>query len=633
MRYCVFDIETDNLYAEVSKLHCLAYYSFDTENDTIANGVLTDRDAIKNFLETQEKTGVPLVGHNIIRYDIPVLEKLLGVKWNGKIVDTLAISWYLFPERHKHGLEGYGDEFGVPKPVIKDWNNLSIEEYVHRCKTDVEINTILWKAQMDYLSAIYDGDYSRIVGYLNFKFQCLLEQEMVGITIDTQLCERTKHDLEYLIEEKLSILSSLMPKDIGKVLKKRPTVMYKKDGSLSSHGTNWLETLKEMNLPEDTEVIYDTPNPGSTDQLKKWLLMLGWKPITFKENNKGEKVSQVSLPHGQGICPSVKALYEIEPQLEALEGLFMAQHRYGIIKSFLENMDKNGKVYATAHGFTNTLRMKHSVPCVNLPSISKPYGEQIRGCLTVPSNAHIFFGADLSALEDSTKQHYIYFYDPEYVREMRVPGFDPHCDIAVLGDLMTKEESDTYKMLDKKKDKTEDEKKVYIALKDIRGDAKAGNFACTYGAGPPKIADTIKKPLAVGKKIHEAYWKRNWAVKQTAKDTTTKTVYNQRWLYNPISGFWYFLKYEKDIFSTLNQGSGVYVFDSWLRIVKGKVAPIGANIVLQYHDEFLGMCLKFQKGKVESLIAEATKEVNEEIKLNIEIKNSIDWGQNYACVH
>ena len=33
---------------------------------------------------------------------------------------------------------------------------------------------------------------------------------------------------------------------------------------------------------------------------------------------------------------------------------------------------------------------------------------------------------------------------------------------------------------------------------------------------------------------------RNWAVKQTAKDTTTKTVYNQRWLYNPISGFWYF---------------------------------------------------------------------------------------------
>ena len=45
------------------------------------------------------------------------------------------------------------------------------------------------------------------------------------------------------------------------------------------------------------------------------------------------------------------------------------------------------------------------------------------------------------------------------------------------------------------------------------------------------------------------------------------------------------------------------------------------------------MCLKFQKEKVESLITEATVELNEEIKLNVEIKNSIDWGQNYACVH
>ena len=72
MRYCVFDIETNDLYQDVSKLHCLVYYSFDTENDTVASGVLTDYDAIKNFLETQERTGVPLVGHNIIRYDIPV---------------------------------------------------------------------------------------------------------------------------------------------------------------------------------------------------------------------------------------------------------------------------------------------------------------------------------------------------------------------------------------------------------------------------------------------------------------------------------------------------------------------------------------------------------------------------------
>lgn len=45
------------------------------------------------------------------------------------------------------------------------------------------------------------------------------------------------------------------------------------------------------------------------------------------------------------------------------------------------------------------------------------------------------------------------------------------------------------------------------------------------------------------------------------------------------------------------------------------------------------MCLKFQKERIESLIVEATKEVNKEVKLNVEIKNSIDWGQSYAACH
>lgn len=51
----------------------------------------------------------------------------------------------------------------------------------------------------------------------------------------------------------------------------------------------------------------------------------------------------------------------------------------------------------------------------------------------------------MSALEDTTKQHYMYYYDPEYVTQMRVPGFDPHVDVAVLSNLMTKEEEKFYK--------------------------------------------------------------------------------------------------------------------------------------------------------------------------------------------
>jgi hypothetical protein len=43
-----------------------------------------------------------------------------------------------------------------------------------------------------------------------------------------------------------------------------------------------------------------------------------------------------------------------------------------------------------------------------------------------------------------------------------------------------------------------------------------------------------------------------------AFEETIKTM----WLYNPVSKFWYSAIY-KDIFSTLNQGTGVYCFDTW----------------------------------------------------------------------
>ena len=85
-----------------------------------------------------------LVGHNIIRYDIPTVERILGVQVKAKLVDTLMLSWYLFPNRLMHGLEDWGEEFGVPKPKITDWDNLSTEEYIHRCEEDVKINTKLW---------------------------------------------------------------------------------------------------------------------------------------------------------------------------------------------------------------------------------------------------------------------------------------------------------------------------------------------------------------------------------------------------------------------------------------------------------------------------------------------------------
>lgn len=364
MKYTIFDIESDGLLNEVSKIHCLSYRIF--EGKTVINsGSLTSYKDIINFISVQEI----LVGHNIIKYDIPVLKKILNIDVKATIIDTLGISYYHYPvSKFKHGLGAWGERLGFGKPVVEDWKNQPIEVYIHRCESDVEINSRLFHKQMDYTMKIYNNQFDevmRIFSYISFKLECLRDQEKVGIDLDVRLAEKSKLDLDFIIKEKMDNLSANMPKELGKILYNKPKNLYKKDGSLSHYGTIWFQRLADRNLSKNTETIRDKPNPGSPIQLKKWLFGLGWKPKTFKLNDKGEKLPQVSLPFGAGLCPSVKSMFDKYSFLEDLNGLYKAKHRYGLFKSFLENKDENNKVYSSAHGFTNTLRMQHSKP-INL---------------------------------------------------------------------------------------------------------------------------------------------------------------------------------------------------------------------------------------------------------------------------
>lgn len=635
--FIIFDIETDGFLNKVSAIHCLSYQVY-YKGNIIEKNSLTNYNDISRLLDRD----AVFVGHNIIRYDFPVLEKILKHENTNEIVDTLGISWYLYPKNKKHGLEFWGEELNVPKPIILDWENQSIEDYIYRCEIDVEINTLLFRKQMSYLSAIYNDnmeDITRLIEYCNFKLDCLRVQEAIGITLDVEKCNYHLSNLRPLYENKVNILSSIMPKDLGKVIKTKPKVMVKKDGTPSANAEKWYEYLSELGLPDTTTEIREKPNPGSDTQLKEWLFRIGWKPITFKESKQtGEKIPQVSLPFGGGICPSVKELFEDNPGLEELDSMYKIKHRIGVFESYLENVDENGKVYATANGFTNTMRLTHSKPVVNLPKPGVFYGTEIREVLTVPNDKYTMIGSDISGLEDNTKQHYIYFYDPDYVKEMRVPGFDPHIDIGKLAGLITQEEEDFFKRVEAMSDEdktnlTEDEKTLLKSIKKRRGTAKSTNFAATYGAGGPKIAETAKVSLSEGNKLHKIYWQRNWAVKKTAEDAVVKTVNNQKWLFNPISKLWMFLKAEKDRFSTLNQSSGVWVFDTWVKFVREALEKDNIYVILQYHDEILLVCPNEYVDHVKTVLKEAMNKTNSLLKLNVEISNSIEVGSNYSECH
>jgi len=613
----VFDIETDGLLDEMTKIHVLSY-SCDGK-DIISTG---DYDEMREFFATHHY----LIGHNIIRFDIPAVEKILGIKVNAKLVDTLALSWYLNFDRPKHGLESYGEDYGVPKPVIKDWNTLTYEEYAHRCSEDVKINSRLWRDIWHKLNKLYqdEGEMDRFIQYLSFKMDCAREQEALRWKLDVERTQAAYDEIMALKQEKEEQLADAMPRRILTAIRTKPKVMYKKDGNLSSHGERWTALCAENKMPISAEqmtvVVGDElANPNSNDQVKDWLYSLGWNPRTWKflrdmVTGDERKIEQVRKD-GE-LCESVLDLSDVDPAVGILDGLTVLTHRAGILKSFLENVSDDGYLKAEVAGFTNTLRFRHAKPLVNLPSVDKPYGDVIRGVLTCPEG-YTLCGADMTSLEDTTKRHYMKPLDPDYVLEMSREGFDPHLDLAKFAGDVTQEDIDDYNA-GKRPD-----------LKAVRKAYKVVNYSATYGVGAPKLAREAGMSQKDAKKLLTAFWERNWAIQNVAGSLRVRELFGTMWLQNPVSKFWYQLRSDKDRFSTLNQGTGVFCFDSWVAICRQN----GLQTIGQFHDEVIVITKLGDENETEGIMKGAVEKLNTKLSLNVPLGADVQFGNTYAAIH
>jgi len=334
----------------------------------------------------------------------------------------------------------------------------------------------------------------RFIRYLSFKMDCLREQEANPLTLDVELCEKYLSELEQKKEEKVEALKKAMPKNPITKKKEKP---------------------------------YEDGNPNSTDQVKSWLFSLGWKPRTWKyvrnkETGEERRIEQVRKDGH--LCESVKELSSKDSAIELLDGLSVITHRIGVLKGFLKNSvevdceycwgmgqfldeeacdgdlaaigDPSGrclkcygkgktyKVVSSAGGFTNTLRLQHRAPVVNLPGVEAEYGEWCRGVL-VPEVGKVMVGADVVSLEDTLKQHFIQPYDPEYVEEMDAEGFDPHVSLAVEAGRVTQEEYNHYVEC---KNNGNESDPTYQKVHKIRKPFKTVNYAAQYSVGKKTLA-------------------------------------------------------------------------------------------------------------------------------------------------
>ena len=141
----VFDIETDGLNASV--IWCIVAKDIDTKQVYSFSP-----SNIEEGIELLAKSKI-LIGHNILGFDIHVLEKLTDISFkNKKIIDTLVLSRLANPERDGHALKAWGFKLNYHKGLMKEED---FKEYtpdmLKYCINDVELNALVFQGMLTEL--------------------------------------------------------------------------------------------------------------------------------------------------------------------------------------------------------------------------------------------------------------------------------------------------------------------------------------------------------------------------------------------------------------------------------------------------------------------------------------------------
>ena len=154
----VFDLETNGLLHDLTRIHCIAIYDSTTDEIETYNDEKNNKYSITEGIN-RLLVADTLVGHNVIGFDLAVLGKLYNYFTpRARIVDTLLLSRLYHPnildidKRHKwrhmplqlygrHSLESYGYRLGEYKGEFgktSDWSEWS-QEMEDYCAQDVVV--------------------------------------------------------------------------------------------------------------------------------------------------------------------------------------------------------------------------------------------------------------------------------------------------------------------------------------------------------------------------------------------------------------------------------------------------------------------------------------------------------------
>jgi len=576
MKYC-FDIETDGFLNQCTKVHCIVLKDVDT-NEILK---LKNEDAVKK-LENADL----IIGHNIIKFDIPVLKKFYDFKPKGKVFDTIVATRLLYPdvkERDfkrngfptncigRHSLKAWGYRVGEYKEAFDtDWKEYS-SEMLDYCIQDVEVTDTLYKN-------IEGKSYSCQAMELEHEVATLIfEQERYGFMFDKDKAVKLYSKLNARRLELEDDLQKLFPPKLQRT-PFIPKVNNKARGYIKG------ETFYKEKMI--------TFNPSSRHHIADRLIERHkWTPKEYTNDGKPKLDETVlaSLPY-----PEAKVLCEH----------FLLDKRIGQLATGAQAWLKNeisGRIHGTCNtNSTVTARASHTSPNLGqVPSVTVPYGKECRSLFTVPDGKKLV-GIDISGLEVRLLAHFMSKFDEgEYAK------------VVLNGDIHTETKE--------------------LAGLDTRDLAKRFYYCFLYGGGVKKIALVTGKTMKEAKKIRERFLNNLPALSKLLKQVQQAAERG------------YLIGLDKreikvrSVHASLNsllQSAGAIVCKQWL-VEFNKAVKEYSNVqqVVWVHDEIQVECPEETAEEIGKLAVESIKRTGKHFNLRLPLTGEYKIGNNWSETH
>ena len=570
----IFDIETDDLNA--TKIWCIVAKEVDGKSYRFTP------DEIEDGIKLLEQADT-LIGHNIIGFDLPVLEKLYNFKYSGKVIDTLVMSRLYNPVRENgHSLKTWGYRLGVPKQEQPEFDNYT-PVMLNYCEQDVILNEAVYKYLLD------EGlGFSKQSLDLEHRTASIMrEQEQTGFYFDSKqamtLLAELKQNMADVEDE---VHNTFKPKWVED---KQVLPYTKKNGELSKRGLTdeeYESILASGNREPFMRKKLVEFNLGSRKQIGEYLIDFGWQPERF-------------TPTGQPIVDegTLKKITHIK-EAKLIADYLLYQKRIAQVSSWIDELKEDRVHGRVIPNGTITGRMTHRNPnMAQVPNLGSPYGKECRACWTVPEGYKLV-GVDASGLELRMLAHYMN--DIDYIEE--VVNGDIHSTNQELAGL-----------------KTRDQAKTFI-------------YALVYGAGDAKIGKIINGDINKGKALKERFFKNLPALKKL-KDRVQQA--SNRGFLKGIDGRKIHVRSQHSALNTLLQGCGAIVMkQAMINLYELiKLNTVDAKFVANIHDEWQLQVKESQADYIGRLGVESIEKVTEQFNMRCDLTGQYKIGGNWSETH